>query len=121
MSLPTRPSPTIRTIFWLLSLAVAVAAVIPGERLPSGLFDWWDKAQHFSAFFVLTALGFIAHPLRPHWFIATGLAGWGLGIEVVQYSLSWRHGDGWDFAADCLGIAAAWGLWRFFQWRRHEG
>ena len=117
MSFAPRFRPVAKIAFWSLSLMITVVAVLPGRQLPPALFDWWDKAQHFSAFLVLAGLGFIAYQDRPRWLVAAGLAGLGMGIEIVQTGLTWRYGDGWDFAADCLGIAAAWGLWHALSQR----
>mgnify|MGYP006157421105 CR=1 FL=1 len=67
-------------------------------------------AQHALGFAGLTFLGVLAYarwPLR----VLAGLALLGLCIEVAQSLTGWRHGDGWDWLADLVGLKAYWGKW----------
>ena len=107
MNLSDRYRLPAQILFWLMVVTVVTLALLPGRQLPGALFDWWDKAQHFVAFLVLTAVGLIAYQRQNRLLIATGLAALGLAIELIQASLDWRYGDATDLAADCLGIAAA--------------
>ncbi|PAS99923.1 MAG: hypothetical protein BSR46_05325 [Candidatus Dactylopiibacterium carminicum] len=103
-----------RAGFWLATLAFLILALLPGERLPPGLFDWWDKAQHALAFLVLGTLGFTAYPAR-HWRISLGLGLFGAFVEFAQAATGWRSGDVQDWLADATGILLALALraiWR---------
>ncbi len=54
-----------RGAFLFAWLAVAVLSLLPVDRLPSGVFDWWDKAQHGLGSLVLALLrlwGYSAFP-----------------------------------------------------------
>lgn len=90
--------------FCMLVFALAKAFVLPRKFLR--LFHW-DKAEHFTAFYVLTVLAAAAFPRRPLWAIAAGLSLVGAGIEVVQaLPFVARDSDVWDWVADTLAIGA---------------
>lgn len=71
--------------------------------LPSGLFDWWDKAQHALSFFCLSSLGILAYQ-KAVVKVAIGLLLYGASIEVLQWITGWRSGELTDWAADGIGI-----------------
>lgn len=105
------PSPAtmliaLRLVFWCTLLFTFVSAELPPSHAPS-LFPW-DKAEHFSAFFVLTCLAGAAFPRRPLVIMALALSLFGCVIELVQ-ALPFIHRDCdvWDWVADTIGIAAA--------------
>lgn len=88
-----------------LTFALAKAFVLPRKMLR--LFHW-DKAEHFTAFYVMTVLAAAAFPRRPLLQIAVALSLLGAGIELVQ-ALPFvdRDSDFWDWFADTLAILAA--------------
>ena len=96
--------------FWLACTTVAVLSLVPTAHLPSGLFDWWDKAQHALAFAVLCSLGLVAHPARGRTVIV-GLLAFAAGIEVAQAATGWRVGELTDLLADTVGLALGWLVW----------
>ncbi len=101
------PDEVFQWIFWLSVLVVAVLASLPGEsiRLPEILI-FWDKAQHFLAFFMLALLGSLAFSSR-HVTLLVGLLLFGACIEVWQLFIPWRDADIFDFLADGVGVFLA--------------
>lgn len=90
--------------FCMLTFALAKAFFLPRKMFR--LFHW-DKAEHFTAFYVLTILAAAAFPRRPLLVIAVALSLLGAGIEVVQgLPFIARDCDIWDWVADTLAIAA---------------
>ena len=71
--------------------------------MPSGLFDWWDKAQHVFAFSCLSALGIFAYR-KYVGMVVIGLLLYGGLIEVLQWLMGWRFGEISDWIADGIGI-----------------
>jgi VanZ family protein len=96
--------------FWLACATVAVLSLLPADQLPTGLFDWWDKAQHALAFAGLSLLGLWAYPRRSGRVIV-GLLALGAGIEVAQAATGWRIGEAADLLADAVGIGVGWLAW----------
>jgi VanZ family protein len=94
-----------RTAFWALLLAVAVLSLMPTGYLPPQVFSLWDKAQHALAFAALAGLGLRSY-LRHPWQVGTGLLMFGGGIELAQAATGWRYGEGADWLADAVGLAA---------------
>ena len=71
--------------------------------LPSGLFNWWDKAQHVLAFFCLSGLGILSYP-KSITKLSLGLLMYGGLIEIIQWITGWRSGESADWLADGIGI-----------------
>jgi len=103
--------------FWGLSLSVGVLSLLPVEHLPPIAFDWWDKAQHALAFFVLGGFGFLAYPEKPS-HVAVGLLIYGALIELAQAATGWRYGDWQDWMADAFGVGVAILVLRANIWNR---
>jgi VanZ family protein len=83
--------------------------LISPADLPSGLFDWWDKAQHVFAFFCLSSLGILAYQ-KAVVKLAIGLLLYGALIEVLQWITGWRSGQLADRVADGIGIVIGYSL-----------
>jgi VanZ family protein len=83
----------------------AFAGVLGGELGPSaGEPHIWDKALHFTAYFVLSALAVSALRARRTAFLAMlGLIAMGAALEIVQ-GLIGRDMSAWDELANTLGI-----------------
>lgn len=83
-----------RPVFWLATLAVLLLTLLPTEHLLSkGPFDFWDKAQHALAFFMLTLLAHVGWPLAElRWRVLLRLVALGGAIEEAQHVSGWRHG-----------------------------
>lgn len=101
----TQLSTVIRAAFWTASFAVLWSTLTDTDSITHGL---WDKALHFSAFYVLAAIGAVAWPnLQLRW-IGLGLLGFGLGIEALQKLPFIARDASWaDFLADGLGVGCA--------------
>jgi VanZ family protein len=102
--------PLVHVLAWRLASVALVGVVtflslapMPAELpLPTHA----DKLEHLLAYVGL-ALWFAGlYPRERYAWIAAGLAGYGLTIELLQHSMAvGRYGDPWDFVADVLGIA----------------
>ena len=97
---------TFSIIFYLELIVVTVLSLIPVASVPEGIV-FWDKAQHFIEFFVLTITGSFGYPRSIHR-IMVGLLIYGASIELAQkYLTLTRSGDVLDLFADGLGILVA--------------
>jgi VanZ family protein len=84
-------------------LAMTILFLVPQQFVSSGIFDWWDKAQHVLAFGILMLLGFIAYS-SDFWKLAMALILYGVAVEVIQSWTGWRSGEVLDAVADAVGI-----------------
>lgn len=89
--------------FWIACIVFEFLCLIPTAYLPSGLFDWWDKAQHVFAFSCLSTLGIFAYR-KSVGMVVIGLLLYGGLIEVLQWLMGWRSGEIADWMADGIGI-----------------
>ncbi len=101
-------------------LVMTILFLVPQHFVSSGIFDWWDKAQHALAFGVLMLLGFLTYR-RAFWKLAIALILYGVIIELIQSWTGWRSGEVLDAAADGVGIVLSGlliqghGFWRRSQ------
>ena len=93
----------VKITFWIVCIVFGFFCLIPTTYLPTGLFDWWDKAQHVFAFFCLSSLGIFAYQ-KAAVKVAIGLLLYGALIEVLQWLIGWRSGEFADWVADGFGI-----------------
>ena len=93
----------IKPLFWLSTLVLAIASLVPVTLLPGQVFDIWDKAQHATAFAWLALLGWRSYLEKPLHMGAYLLA-YGGAIELAQAATGWRYGEWADLAADGVGI-----------------
>ena len=103
-------------VFWIaLAFTLYEAVIPPSSAIP--LFPW-DKAEHFVAFYTLTALAVIAYPRRRLQAVALALSGFGAFIELVQ-ALPFvdRDCDFWDWFTDTIAIGAALAPMVLVWWR----
>jgi VanZ family protein len=104
-------------LFWATLVFTLAAALAPATQAPSLMP--WDKAEHFTAFYVLMGIGSAAFAKRPLWLIGLLLSGFGGLIEIVQGQVG-RDCDVFDWIADSLGVLAViapsalpwWRAWR---------
>lgn len=89
--------------FWLACIVFGFLCLIPVPYLPSGLFDWWDKAEHVLAFLSLSSLGVLVYQ-KSISKVLIGLLVYGGLIEILQWFTSWRSGDFADWVANGIGI-----------------
>ncbi|MFN3236503.1 MAG: VanZ family protein [Pseudomonadales bacterium] len=76
-------------------------ALTPSPPPSAGL--GWDKANHYIAFFVLGTLSYLSQS-RSEWQGWLALAGYGIGIEILQWSGGFRHFELWDMFANVTGL-----------------
>jgi VanZ family protein len=101
-----------RIAFCIATLLVTVMSLLPGTALPqiSGI---GDKAEHALAYAILgTLAGLGWSPGRTRGAIVAGLIVLGGAIEIGQNAVPGRYGEWADFAADILGVLAAYALVR---------
>jgi VanZ family protein len=98
-------------IYALACLILLYLTLAPGEDVPGeGLI--WDKAEHAISWAVLTGAGLLLSTHR-RWVIPVFAFIFGAVIEVLQATMGLgRDGDWHDLAADTVGIAVAWVVWR---------
>ena len=106
-----------RLLFWCGCVVVAILALMPKERMPI-ILDFWDKAQHFTSFFVLGVLGSLVYcGLRPR--VLVCLCIFGAVIELLQWAVGFRVGSWADWLADVAGLTMAYGFtWRLMSYPR---
>ena len=105
------PRPLRVALFALAALVLLYMALAPTRDVP-GVDLVWDKAEHTGAWAVLTLLGLLLSTHR-RWAILVFALAFGGVIEVLQAILPFgRDGEWADFAADTLGVAAAYFVWR---------
>jgi hypothetical protein len=94
----------VQAAFWVFLALVLYLALRPVTDQGGGI---WDKALHFSAFYVLTALGAAAFARRALWTLAIGLVALGGAIELLQATPMINRDAEWgDLVADAIGVAA---------------
>lgn len=108
---PALPDRVVQKFIWAARLAfvVALAAVLYGSLAAidplAAPNEWipWDKARHYLAYLVLSALALIAFANVPAAIIGMGLIFVGVGIESLQ-PLFDRSFSVFDILANALGI-----------------
>jgi len=92
----------------LLLVFVLVAALVP--KMPfdelAAQFNISDKVMHIVAFAVLAIWFSGQYERRSYWRIALGLLGFGVIIELVQATVSYRTSEWMDLGGDAIGITA---------------
>jgi hypothetical protein len=106
-----------RVVFWATLVITFVIAEMPPDKAPQ-LFSW-DKAEHFTAFYVLSCMAIMAYPRTSLLVAGLWLSLFGATIELVQ-ALPFIHRDCdiKDWIADVIGIASSFAPAIFYQWRR---
>jgi|SRR5690606_5867673 len=112
---------TIRLLFWVYTLILFAATLLPMNVISSGGEGWFskiqiengDKAIHFALFFIFTFLGFAAQVFYRNQRIWLYPFLFGLMIEILQHFIGWgRSFDIWDLVANSLGAFSAYFLIR---------
>lgn len=100
----------------LYAAAVAVLLYLclaPSQDLPS--ISLWDKSEHAIGWAVLAGSGLLLFPRHP-WRIVGFTVAFGALIEVLQgLPAIHRDSDVRDWIADCVGVAAAYLVFRLMQ------
>ena len=90
-----------------LLVGVLIAALLP--KLPfaelASQFRISDKMMHIVAFMFLATWFAGQYERRSYWRIAVGLLAFGVIIELVQGTVSYRTSEWMDLAGDALGIS----------------
>src|ERR1700745_1369126 len=97
-------------LYGLATLILTYMALAPEKDVP-GADLVWDKAEHASAWTVLTLAGLVLSTKR-RWAIGVFAIAFGAVIEVLQAVMPYgRDGNVADWIADIIGVAAAYLLW----------
>ena len=98
---------------WLMVVGVTWGSLTPMPPHIEFPFPQFDKLEHFSAYFLMTA--WFAAVWPKHWtWVALGFIVMGGLIEILQGLSGWRDAEWLDWAADCAGVALA--LWYPMRW-----
>jgi VanZ family protein len=109
------PRPVRLAVYGLACLMLLYITLAPGKDVP-GVGLVWDKAEHATAWAVLTGAGLLLSTKR-RWAVLLFAFLFGAAIEVLQATLPFgRDGDILDLTADTVGIAVAYAVW--LVWRR---
>lgn len=100
----TRNRDIARSILAGLGLILAIAMLGPFQGVEHDLVPW-DKAGHFLAFYVTTALMYVAFPTRRRFDLSCLMALIGVGSEIAQYLVGRDCAFG-DVLADMCGAFA---------------
>src|SRR6201996_8845105 len=104
------PRPVRLAIYVLACLILLYITLAPGKDVP-GVGLVWDKAEHATAWAVLTGAGLLLSTKR-RWAIGVFAVLFGAAVEVLQAVLPFgRDGDVLDLTADIVGVAAAYLVW----------
>jgi hypothetical protein len=89
---------------WLLTIAVIVGSLMPGQAVPDVGVS--DKIMHAGIYFLLMVwfAGFCRRGLYPA--IAGVLAALGISLDLLQRLTETRSFEWYDIAMNCSGIAA---------------
>lgn len=92
----------------VLLVLVMLAAVVP--KLPfhelASQFQISDKVMHIVAFTFLAVWFSGQYEKQSYWKIASGLLVFGIFIELIQGTISYRSSEWMDLLGDAVGIAA---------------
>ena len=98
-------------VFALACAILLYMTLAPGKDVP-GVGLVWDKAEHATAWAVLTGAGLLLSTRR-RWLIPLFAVLFGAAVEVAQAVMPLgRDGDWHDLLADTIGVATAWVVWR---------
>lgn len=90
---------------WLMIAGVVVGSLMPGHAIPRMLGD--DKLLHASTYFLLMIWFAGLYPRGRHIFIALGLMGLGIALDLLQGMTTTRTFDPADLVANGAGILTA--------------
>lgn len=93
-----------RTLLALGGTVCVIGMVGPFQGVEEALIPW-DKAAHFTAFYILTSLLYVAFPRRRRLDLTVTAIFAGAGIEIAQ-GLSGRDMGVGDMFANALGAGA---------------
>jgi|SRR6185312_1800973 len=111
----------LRLALYAAACLVLLYMTLAPEREVPGVGLIWDKAEHGSAWTVLTLAGLLLSTRR-RWAIGVFAFGFGALVELLQANMGWGRDGNWpDLVADTVGISVAylvWGLARRVGWVR---
>jgi len=101
----------VRLGLYAVACLVLLYMTLAPEREVPGVGLIWDKAEHGSAWTVLTLAGLVLSTRR-RWAIAVFALFFGAMVEVLQANMGWGRDGNWpDLVADTVGIAVAYLIW----------
>ena len=116
-----------RTIGLLYLGTVAFVSLMPVSALPHiTVFQWFDKAVHFSMYMGLSFLACWSFEITrkymaPFYLLLSGVFMWGILMEILQRTMhSGRNYEFRDMIANLTGAIIGLMLYRYFDKRRVE-
>ena len=98
------PRPVRLALYAVACLILLYMTLAPEHEVP-GVGLIWDKAEHGSAWTVLTLAGLVLSTRR-RWAIGVFAFFLGALVEVLQANMGWGRDGNWpDLVADTVGIA----------------
>ncbi|WNC71170.1 VanZ family protein [Thalassotalea psychrophila] len=91
-----------KVLFVVCLLSVSYLALMPIAELPN--ISSYDKANHFIAFFVLSVLQSFCYTKSRNVNVMAWLFVYGMLLEVLQGTTTFRHFSYLDLLADVFGI-----------------
>ena len=106
----------LKTLFWLLAISVLILSCLPGTESRTFTIENLDKVAHFFTFFLLSILLLLAYTFsKPFMVTAFLMTLFGLAIELLHLFIPNRVFSIYDFAADVLGILAAFLIYKLMS------
>lgn len=94
-----------RLIGWVMIGGVVAGSLMPGHSIPPMVYN--DKWLHAATYFLLMVWFAGLYPRGRHLWIALGLLGLGVALDLLQGMTTSRSFDLLDIAANAGGILAA--------------
>ncbi|MFP6805861.1 MAG: VanZ family protein [Pseudomonadales bacterium] len=107
----------------LICLTMVTWLALAGSEITDEI-PTWDKLNHLLAFLVLAFLIDYCFPgCKQEWIKWVALAGYGLGLEVLQWLSAHRYFELYDLTTDVLGIGLyilGRKLWRLYLFKTNS-
>jgi VanZ family protein len=94
---------------WIWAIAIVSLSLMPAP--PEIDLEQGDKLGHFAGYGILMLCFAVPYPSRnTRLGYAAGFIAMGIGLELAQGALGYRHYDAFDMLANALGVLIGWAL-----------